>query len=181
MTGDKVQYFSERVASAAQELESFKSLCKVFRPEYKRIGCRAPQNNIVFKRTLLKCQTLSVAVIQQFFATSTDTIPTEERKENKTSMKFILQDQCLTRRHLNRYWETIPSALLMLSSSGEQLPENNLETISSHFQICKPSKIRKAGVTDHQILGSYHIPQQVKTFTCIFLGCLSFHVTFFTE
>lgn len=181
MTGGKVQYFSERVAFAAQELESFKSSCKVFRAEYKRIGCRAPQNNTVFKSSLLKFQTLSVVAVQKFFVTNMETTPTEERKENKTSMKFILQDQCLTRHHLNRHWETIPSALLMPSQSGKHLPEINLETNFSNFQICKPSKIRKAQVSDHQILGRYHISQQVKAFTCIFLGCPSFHVTFFTE
>lgn len=115
MRGDKVQYFSERVAFAAQELESFKSSCKVFRSGYKKIGCRAPWNNTVFKRTLLKFQALGGVVIQQFFATSMETIPTEERKENKTPMKFILQDRCLTRSHLNRHWETIRSALLMPS------------------------------------------------------------------
>lgn len=93
MRGVKVQYFSERFAFAAQELESFKSSCKVFRSGYKRTGCRAPQNNTVFKRTLLKFQALGVVVIRQFWM---ETIPTEERKENKTPMKFILQDWCLT-------------------------------------------------------------------------------------
>lgn len=63
MRGAIVQYFSERVVLAAQELEYFKSSCKVFRTGYKRIDCRAPQNNTLFQRTLLKFQTLSVAVI----------------------------------------------------------------------------------------------------------------------